>query len=142
MIRSDFYILTDFARAPIAKPDTDQFMNEWPAGGGVKEIVAFLREESKNKKIYVATEGTFGSLSTYATEIYLDMNKNIEKRGIWPTAAEIPKDLVKRAESMKVFYIFNDSQTPPPGWPIKLVAKYQKGIGKSYMSIYEVLPNR
>lgn len=142
MIRSDFYILTDFARAPIAKPDTDQFMNEWPAGGGVKEIVALLSEESKNKKIYVATEGTFGSLPTYATEIYLDMNKNIQKRGIWPTTAEIPKDLVERAKSMKVFYVFNDSQTVPADWPIKLVAKYQKGIGDSYMSIYEVLSPR
>ena len=132
--------MTDFARAPIAKADTDQFMNEWPAGGGVREIVAFLRQEAKDKKIYVATEGTFGSLPTYATEIYLDENKNIKKRGIWPTPSEIPEDLVEKAEKMRVFYVLNDSQIAPPSWPVKLIAKYQKGIGKSYMSLYEVLP--
>ncbi|MBI2621370.1 MAG: glycosyltransferase family 39 protein [Candidatus Levybacteria bacterium] len=142
MLRSDYYILTDFARAPIPKADTDQFINAWPAGGGVREIVAFLDQESKKGKIYVATEGTFGSLPTYATEIYLDMNKNIEKRGIWPTTPQIPEDLVEKAETMRVFYVFNDSQSPPPAYPVKLIAKYQKGIGDSYMSLYEVLPNR
>lgn len=142
IIRSDFYILTDFARAPIAKADTDQFMNEWPAGGGIKEAIAFLSNESKDKKIYVATQGTFGSLPTYATEIYLDSNKNIGKRGIWPIPPKIPQDLVEKAKTMSVFFIFNDTQQPPPGWPAKLIAKYRKGIGNSYMSIYEVIPNR
>lgn len=142
IIRSDFYVLTDFARAPIAKADTDQFINAWPAGGGIKEVIAFLSEESKDKKIYVATQGTFGSLPTYATEIYLDMNKNIQKRGIWPIPPLIPPDLVEKAKTMRVFFIFNDTPEPPPGWSVKLVAKYRKGIGNSYMSLYEVLPNR
>lgn len=142
LIRSDFYVLTDFARAPIAKADTDQFINEWPAGGGLKEVISFLSEESKKGKIYVATQGTFGSLPTYATEIYLDENKNIEKRGIWPIPPQIPPDLVEKANTMRVFFIFNDTPEAPAGWPVKLVAKYQKGIGNSYMSLYEVLPNR
>ncbi len=142
IIRSDFYVLTDFARAPIAKADTDQFINAWPAGGGLKEVIAFLSKESKDKKIYVATQGTFGSLPTYATEIYLDENKNIEKRGIWPIPPLIPEDLVEKASSMRVFFIFNDTPEPPPGWSVKLVARYQKGIGNSYLSLYEVLPNR
>ncbi len=139
IVRSDFYILTDFARAPIAKPDTDQFMNAWPAGGGLKEIIPYLADQAKDKKIYVATEGTFGSLPTYATEIYLDMNKNVEKRGIWPVPPEIPEDLVEKAKTRKVFFIFNETQSPPPGWPIELIARYQKGIGDSYMSLYRVI---
>src|SRR3989344_3185139 len=141
LILSDFYILADFARAPIAKADTDQFMNEWPAGGGVREIVAFARGESKKGKIYVATEGTFGSLPTYAMEIYLDENKNIEKRGIWPLPKDIPEDLVKRAKNMPVYLVLNDSAMPPAGWPVKLIDKFQKGIGDSYMSLYEVVPS-
>src|SRR3989344_1410576 len=142
IMRSDFYVLTDFARAPIAKADTDQFINAWPAGGGIREVIEFLSEESKKGKIYVATQGTFGSLPTYATEIYLDMNKNIKKRGIWPIPPLIPEDLVEKAKNMRVFFIFNDTPEPPAGWPVKLVEKYQKGIGNSYLSLYEVLPNR
>ena len=140
-IRSDFYILADFARAPIAKADTDQFMNEWPAGGGVREVVAFAREESKKGKIYVATQGTFGSLPTYAMEIYLDENKNIEKRGIWPLPKDIPEDLVKRAKTIPVYLVLNDSPEVPSGWPVKLINRFQKGIGSAFMSLYEVIPN-
>ena len=142
MLRSDFYILTDFARAPIAKADTDQFVNAWPAGGGVNEIVSFFNEKAKSQKIYVATEGTFGSLPTYAMEIYLDENKNIQKRGIWPLPREIPRDLVEKAATMKVYLVLNTTQVSPDNWPIKLVTRYQKGIGDSYMSLYEVTPNR
>ncbi|OGH45679.1 MAG: hypothetical protein A3H82_02355, partial [Candidatus Levybacteria bacterium RIFCSPLOWO2_02_FULL_39_26] len=127
MLRSDFYILTDFARAPIAKADTDQFVNAWPAGGGVKEIVSFFNEKAKSQKIYVATEGTFGSLPTYAMEIYLDENKNIQKRGIWPLPREIPRDLVEKAATMKVYLVLNTTQVSPDNWPIKLVTRYQKG---------------
>ena len=141
MLRSDFYILSDFARAPIAKADTDQFINAWPAGGGVAQVVSFAREESRKGKIYVATEGTFGSLPTYAMEIYLDENKNISKRGIWPLPNDIPRDLVERAKTMPVFLILNDSAMPPSGYPVKLINKYQKGIGSAFMSLYEVIPN-
>ncbi len=141
MIVSDFYILFDFVHAPIAKPDTDQFVNSWPAGGGVREIVSYFSDKSKNQKIYVATEGTFGSLATYTVEIYLGDNKNVDKRGIYPLPEKIPSDLVERAAKMPVYLVINDSQKPPPSWPLKLIARYQKGIGNYYMGLYEVTPN-
>lgn len=144
-LRSDFYILTDFARAPIAKPDTDQLSNAWPAGGGVKEVISFLSEKSKNQKIFVASEGTFGSLPTNSIEIYLDGNMNVGRLGIYPLPPQIPEELVKKAEKMPVYFVLNDSENPPATWNnsnFKLIAKYQKGIGVSHMSLYEVIPNR
>ncbi len=142
MIVSDFYILSDLAHAPIAKPDTDQFMNSWPAGGGTREIVSFFSEKAKNGKIYVATEGTFGSLATYTIEIYLGDNHNVDKRGIYPLPEKIPADLLERAAKMPVYLVINDSQKPPPSWPLRLIARYQKGIGNYYMGLYEITPNR
>lgn len=141
MIRSDFFILNNFAKAPIPFSDLEQYINGWPAGGGVKEIVSFLDEKSKSGKIYVATEGTFGSLPTYAVEIYLNENKNIEKRGMWPVPEKLPKDLLDRAKKIPVYFVFNNTQEKPPGWPIEIIARYQKGVGPSYMSIYKVVAN-
>ncbi|MDP2649540.1 MAG: glycosyltransferase family 39 protein [bacterium] len=138
MLRSDYFILTDFARAPIPFSDLEQYSNGWPAGGGVKEIIAFLNQESSKGKIYVASEGTFGSLPTYSVEIYLGNNKNIDKRGIWPLPAEIPSDLKEKAKKMPVYFIFNDSPAPPKRWNIKFISKYQKGIGNSFMSLYQI----
>ncbi|RJQ25318.1 hypothetical protein C4577_05955 [Candidatus Parcubacteria bacterium] len=142
-LRSDYFIITDIARSPVHRADLTQYVNGWPAGGGMKEIVEYLDEKSKKGKIYVASEGTFGSIPTYVMEIYLDENKNIEKRGMWPLPHEIPQDLIEKAKIMPVYFIFNNTQEPPETtWPIKLVAKYNKGISNSRISLYQVVPNK
>lgn len=145
LLRSDFYVLYDFRNAPIAKADTDQFANAWPAGGGIKEVVEYLARQAEDKKIYVATGGTFGSLPTYAMEIYLDENKNIGKRGIFPIPEKIPGDLVEKAKNMPVFVFMSNQKEFDPNlrnWPIKLIIEYKKGKGDDYTRLYEVIPNR
>lgn len=137
---TDYKILTDFSTAPIPGSDSEQYINSWPAGGGMREITAYLKEESKKGKIYVASEGTFGSIPTFYLEIYEDQNRNIEKRGIWPLPLKMPKDLLEKAKHMSVYFIFNQTQVPPLGWPVELVAKYQKGIGNWYIFLYKVVP--
>ncbi|QQG41074.1 MAG: glycosyltransferase family 39 protein [Candidatus Levyibacteriota bacterium] len=137
-LQSDYFILLDFAHSPIPKSDLGQYINNWPAGGGVKELVALLKDQAAYGKIFVASEGTFGSLPTYTVEIYLGNNPNIDKRGIWPITAEIPEDILAKAKIMPTFVVFNNSRFPPPKWPLIFVAKYQKGIGDAYMSVYKV----
>lgn len=134
----DRFIIFDFAHAPIAGPDLQQYSNSWPAGGGVNQMVAYLSEKAKTQKIYVASEGTFGSVPTLAVQIYLDKNQNIGKEGIWPLPSTIPQDLLEKAKTMPVYMVFEQTQTPPAGWPLKLIAKYQKGISNWYMSLYQV----
>ncbi|MBI1919098.1 glycosyltransferase family 39 protein [Candidatus Microgenomates bacterium] len=139
--RTDYFILTDFARAPVPFQDLEQYINSWPAGGGLREIIAFLDKQAQKGKIYVASEGTFGSLPTYGVEIYLGDNKNVEKRGIWPLPKEgIEANLQEKAKTIPVYFIFNQTQVFPDKWPITFIARYQKGVGNSYMSLYQVNP--
>ncbi len=138
----DRFIMFDFVHAPIADSDLAQYVNAWPAGGGVKEMVAFFQQQSQKQKIYVASEGTFGSVPTLAMEIYLDQNTNIQKQGIYPIPVRIPKELLQKAKTMPVYMVFEQTQTPPVGWPLKFVTQYQKGIGNWYMSVYQVLPQK
>ena len=137
---ADIKIVTDFAHAPIPESDLNQYINDWPAGGGAREINAYFGELSKHQKIYVATEGTFGSVPTIMLELYQNGNPNLEKRGIWPTPATMPQDLLDKAKVMPVFYVLNQTQAPPPAWHVQLIAKYQKGIGTNYLHVYRVLP--
>ncbi len=140
---ADYLILTNFARAPIPKLDLDQYINVWPAGGGTKEIISYLDGDSKRGKIYVASLGTFGSLPTYAVEIYLGDNRNVEKRGIFPVPTEIPKDLLEKAKVMPV-YVFVSNQTEfeiaVKDWPMTKIVEYQKGVGSAYSRLYRVNP--
>ncbi len=142
-IRADYYVVTDFVHAPIAGPDLAQYIDDWPSGGGVKELVAFLTKQSSKGQLYVATEGTFGSLPTYAVEIYLGTNGNVNHRGFWPIPDKMPQDLLEKAKQMPVYIVFNQTQDPPVAdWPIKLIAKYQKGTWNRYMRVYQVIPQK
>lgn len=134
----DRFIIFDFPHAPIAGPDLQQYSNSWPAGGGVNTMIAYLSNKAKTQKIFVASEGTFGSVPTLAVQIYLDKNTNVEKEGLWPVPPTIPQDLLKKAKTMPVYMVFEQTQTPPPGWPLKLIAKYRKGASNWYMSLYQV----
>ena len=141
MVFSDFLILHNFQNSPIPFSDLEQYINGWPAGGGTKEIINYLDKESKKGKIYVASLGTFGSLPTYAIEIYLGDNKKIEKGGIYPVPSQIPKDLLEKAKTMPVF-LFVSSQSEfeeqIKTWPIHEILRYKKGVGNSYSHLYEV----
>lgn len=139
-IRADYYIITNFAISPIPKADLTQYSNDWPAGGGIAQIISYLSNQSRKGPIYVASEGTFGSLPTYAVEIYLGDDKNVEKGGMWPVPDIVPLSLIKTAAKEPVYMIFNQTQMPPTGWPVKLIARYQKGIGNTSISLWQVAP--
>lgn len=134
---SDYFIINNFAVAPIPLADLTQYSNDWPAGGGVREMVAYFTQVAATKKIYVLSQGTFGSLPTLGMEIYLDDNKNIEKRGLWPIPSEIPGDLLEKAKTMPVYVVFDQTDVPP-NWPVTLQAQYRKGTGTAYLRIYQV----
>ena len=138
---SDYFILNNFSRSPIPKADLGQYINDWPAGGGIKEIISYLDGQSKKGKIYVASLGTFGSLPTYSVEIYLGDNKNVDKRGVYPVPTTIPQDLLEKSKKMPVFLFVSNQhefEEQLKTWPIKLIAQYKKGVGDSYSRLYKV----
>ncbi|KKR58785.1 MAG: hypothetical protein UU05_C0002G0043 [Candidatus Curtissbacteria bacterium GW2011_GWA1_40_47] len=137
---NSYKLLTNPPKANIADSDLGQYLNDWPAGYGIEEIVTILKHETKSQPVYVGTEGTFGLLP-YSLLIYFYGEKNIEIHGFWPVS-DIPQQVLDAAKVKKTFFIFNENQKLPddPGNPhLKLIGKYQKGIGNSFMRFYEVV---
>lgn len=112
--------------APIPPADRGQFIDDWPAGGGVSEVVTYLTAEASHQKIQVFTEGTFG-LMPYALEIYLVDNPNVKITGIWPIPERIPEVISNAASSSATFFVLNETQVAPAGWPLTLIGQYEKG---------------
>ena len=77
--------------AKIADADINQYVKEWPAGGGVAQSINFFEERAKTQKIFIGTEGTFG-LMPASLEIYLGKNPNIMTKGYWPTSRSTPPE--------------------------------------------------
>lgn len=143
---SDFKILTNFSQAPIPDSDLNQYNNDWPSGGGIKETVEFLDKESKKGKVYVGTEGTFGLLPS-ALEIYLHKNNNVKIVGFWPIDNDLPKELIEASKKMPAYFIFyqpcnicEGTGKAPDLWPAIKIIQYQKANYNKFLTVYKINP--
>lgn len=134
----DYFLLTNPPKAPIPTNDKAQYIDDWPSGYGVKEIVAYVKKEAVDKEVVVVTEGTFG-LMPYSLELYLVGDKNIEVFGLFPVK-EIPPQVLIKAEERPVYFVFNETQKIPSEWPLELIAKYPKGNKRVFMKLFKVKP--
>jgi 4-amino-4-deoxy-L-arabinose transferase-like glycosyltransferase len=132
----DWKLLFEPTAAPIPQNDKGQYINSWPAGYGVKEVVGFAKEEAQDKEIFIATEGTFG-LMPASLELYLWDDPKIEIKGYWPVR-EVPEEVLEKAKDKPTYFVFNETQNIPDGWPLKLIFKIRKGDGKDFLSFYQV----
>lgn len=132
----DYLLLTNPRQAPIPDNDKGQYIDDWPSGYGVKEIVSYLKNEAQDKEITIATEGTFG-LMPYSLELYLVYDKNVEILGFWPVK-EIPPLILIKAKEKPTYFVFNETQKITPEWPLKLIAEYPKGNKKTFMRLFKV----
>jgi len=133
----------DPIHAKIAKADNNQYINSWASGFGVKESVEFFTKQAEDKKIYIATEGTFG-LMPETMEMYLIKNKNITVKGYWPVD-KFPEDVLEIAYKIPTYFIFYQPQHViiPADYPLKLVFKVRHGNKNFYYRVYQVTaPNK
>lgn len=143
--KTDYLILTDFAKSGIPFSDRGQYQVDWPSGGGVKESVRLFEDEAKKGKIFIGTQGTFG-LMPFAYEIYLIKNPNITIEGFWPVDGPIPQKVLDMSKKMPTYFVFYQPcpnckviGEAPIGWEqLELVYKFKKGYGVRYFSVYRV----
>lgn len=135
-----YKLLTNPPYAKIPESDSGQYFNDWPSGYGINEIVEIFRSELNRQEVHVATEGTFGLLP-FALNVYFYADENIHIYPYWPVNANnLPTQILETAKSKKTYFIFYQNQEKITNPQLKLISSYQKGIGNSYMRLFEVLP--
>jgi len=133
-----YTIIFNPLNSPLPKVDRFQFLDDWPSGYGINEVVDFIKLKAKDDKIFVGTEGTFG-LTPAALNIYLKDNKNVEVKGYWPVDTSI-LELTEIAQTGKpTFLLLKDTQIPKPEWPVKIVGKWRKGKGEVFSILLEFI---
>lgn len=127
--------------ASIADADNAQYINGWNAGWGVNESISFFKQEAKDKKVFIGTEGTFG-LMPFALEMYLVNNPNIVLKGYWGFDKTLPVDVLAASKTMPTYFIFyqpnHREQLATNLYPLKLVMQKQQGNTKYFFQVYQV----
>ena len=137
VVYNDYRILTDLPRAPIPQADLVQYANGWAAGNGMKEIVQHLQKEAMEGKVYIVSEGRFGSFPATVVELFFWHYPQVEYRGIDSITGKIPNSLVEKSRDMPVYVIVNKEQTVP-SWPVELVMEHRKGVSDYFVRLYKV----
>lgn len=129
--------------AAIADSDSNQYVNNWSAGWGVKESVIFFNEKAKMGKIFIATEGTFG-LMPETMEMYLVENPNVKIKGYWPIENMLPKEALDYAKKMPSYFIFYQPRhiVIPADFPLKLLFQIREGNSNYFYRVYQILPQK
>lgn len=128
LIPYSFAILTSPEKAPIPGTDYRQLVSEHPSGYGLDSVFDYLDQESKDKKIVVVTQGTFG-LYPYAFTLRYFGNPNVEIVPKWPLTSA---DDVSSLNKDNTFVILKESEVGdiPPELPLTLIFKAQKPDGR------------
>lgn len=135
----DYFIIFQPKYAPITYSDRSQLIDDWPAGGGVKEVVAFLTAQAADRPIAVFTEGTFG-LMPYAIELYLVDHPNVIIKGVWPLPAEMPPEIAAMAADRDTYFVLNQTQLVDL-WSSQPVMEIQKGVRSDQkLRLFKILP--
>ena len=133
-----YSVISDPWNASLPVSDRSQYLEDWPSGWGVPQVVSFLRNEASVSSISVFTDGTFGLLP-YSLEIYLVSNPNVTIKGIWPIPENPPAEVLTAVKKGSTYLVLNAKQTPPIGWALTLLGQYEKGKREGiYMRLYKV----
>lgn len=119
--------------------DRGQYIEGRASGWAMKEIVAYAREQSKEKRVVILAEGDFG-MTGDVLDVLLLPDDNIFIKGYWPLDKSKLDENKIELEKNIVLAVFNNNDEFPSDWPIKLIKKYNNPGNKSSTHLFELIP--
>lgn len=135
----DFTILFAQKNIPFPPVDRGQYIESVSAGWGIKEIISFAREKSKEKPTILLAEGNFGVVGDML-EGSLGRDDNITVKGYWPLTKDNLLENQKELVNHNVYIVFSHSNDFPEDLPIKFVQRFVKPGGQSSFYLFELTP--
>lgn len=137
----DYTIVFTPKLMPLPPIDRSQYLEEWSAGWGIKEITEYSREKSKDKSVILLAEGNFGMTSDSLTS---HLKKTDEGRisiwGRWPLTDKDVEDARKELPQKHVFIVLSQTKNAPGPWRTKVIRTFEKPGNKTTVQFLELLP--
>lgn len=132
----DYTILFDIKNIPFPPVDRGQYLEGWTAGWGIKEIMNFAREKSREKPVIILAEGDFG-MTGDVLNVFLKKDDRIFIKGYWPlTEKEIQTNVQELEKSL--VYVVVSHQDFPTYKSLTLINKYKKPGNRSTIFLFEL----
>ncbi len=133
----DYTILFDYAHIPFPPIDRGQYIEGWPAGWGMTDIIDFARQKSKEKPVILLAEGNFG-MSGDVLDVFMRNSDTISIRAYWPLELKELQENQKDLKDHYIYIVLTHKFDYPADWPMKLVKRYDKPGKESVTYLYEL----
>lgn len=134
----DYKLLTNPQNAPFPVTDRNQYILEHPSGYGLEETFAFIRDASKEGKVTLVTQGTFGLYPyAYYLEFWGDPNVSILPK--WPLDT-LDEEIMESSQSSTLYIVLKEHESIPQQLPLTEVFRAEKPGGKYPIIITELSP--
>jgi len=125
-------ILTNTTKAQLPAIERWQYIEGWPSGYGIKEVIDYLNNQSKEKAITVLVEDITLTPATFGLEL---RNATI-KTAIHANQSEFPYENLDKNQENYLVIVNNDMVNND--WPLKLVLQSPRIGNKSWIKVYKI----
>lgn len=136
----NYTLLFDPAKVPFPQVDRGQYIEGWPAGWGIKEIIEMAREEAKTRPVLILAEGNFGMAADVLRASTRPSDTDIAIDGKWPLGREQLLEAQKELVTKTVYLVFPHRTEYPSDWPVEFVKEFDKPGDESKIYLYKLLP--
>jgi len=133
----DYFMWFNYKGIIFPPIDRGQYVIGETVGYGAKEIVAFAREQTKEKPVVILAEGNFG-MSGDILDTFLRPDDTISIVGYWPLGEKELINHQKEIGERKVYVVLAHQLTYPTNWPVKLIKSYYKPNRDSVIHLLEL----
>jgi len=129
---------TNYQKILFPPVDRGQYIDGVPVGYGIKEIIAYAREKSKEKPVIILAEGNFGLTGDMLDTFLLPTDTRISLQGLWPLTKN---DLLAHQKDIGKNYVYVVTAhylTYPSDWPIHLLQAFYKQNKEAAIQLFEL----
>lgn len=140
VIRFFWSLWFNFNTLALVPIDREQYIEEWSAGQGNREMAEIITEKAKTGRVVVATEGYFGTLPDGLLMYFHNRNvENIEIFGVGQPIYKIPDEWYQKAQTAETAYLLVNTYRMFVVDPcLTLAYKFPRPGESSSLDVYEL----
>lgn len=135
-----YQALFDINALGLSSKDRTQYLEEWSAGQGIREVTDLLLKSSQNQRVVLATEGYFGTLPDgilmYLHRLPVD---NLFVMGVGQPVRQLPAEFIARAQSSdQAWLVVNSHRMKMALAPELKIAEYCRPNAAPCLELWDV----
>ncbi len=132
-----YTMIFDYKNVPFPQVDRGQYIEGWPAGWGIRDIMEYARNESLKKPVLILAEGNFG-MTGDVLDVFLKRGDRIIIKGYWPLGEKELEENLKELKNYQVLVVFSHQPKDFSNKYLQLIRLFDKPGNESFIHLFQL----